>query len=74
LGWLGPLADFCELDFLRGRDGRALVFPALAKTGSLCRPPLEVLPKPGLDDDSEVVWEVEPDVLSDLCPLDSPAG
>ena len=66
MGWLGPLADFCELDFLRGIDGRALAFPALAMTGSLCRPPLAVLPNAGLDDDSEVVWEVEPDVLSDL--------
>jgi hypothetical protein len=54
-GWLEPPAGFCVLDFLRGIDGRALVFPALAKIGSLWRPPLAVLLNAGLEDDSDVV-------------------
>jgi hypothetical protein len=54
-GWLEPPGGFCVLDFLRGIDGRALVFPALAKTDSLWRPPLAVLLNGGLEDDSDVV-------------------
>lgn len=62
------MGDFCELDFRRGNDGRALAFPALARTGNFGRPPLVVRANGGLDDEADVLWEVEPEVSSPLPP------
>lgn len=59
LGDLGPLptaGDFVELDFRLGSCGRALDLPAVAAdTPLFSRPPLAVLLKAGLEEDSEVV-------------------
>lgn len=62
---LGPPGDFCELDLRRGRFGLVRDFPAVARTGTRCRLLLVDLVSEGLEPDSDVVLEVEPDVLAD---------
>jgi hypothetical protein len=63
-GGLVTLGGFGVLDFRRGRCGLVLDFPTAARTGSRCRPLLADLVNEGLELDSEVVFEVEPEVSS----------
>lgn len=54
-----------ELDFRRPSCGRIRALPAVPTTVPLVRPPLAVLVREGLVEDSGVVCEVEPDVSVD---------
>lgn len=58
---------FGVLDFRREGCGRDLDFAAATETPCFGRPPLVDRIIAGLELDSEVVWEVDPDVSSDCC-------